>query len=104
MLDNCLDEKRSLSDEETKFSIDGLIKSRSAMDKLKTIRPFSESDLLNLHENSFLLENNDFIDKFIEVFMKYSIFCNFISNQSLNFCSLEHFTCKPKIDFLSTFN
>ena len=59
-------EKRSLSADEF-HSIDDLIKSRSAMDKLKTIRPFSECDLLNLHENSYLLENGDFIDKFIEV-------------------------------------
>lgn len=59
-------EKRSLSADEF-HSIDDLIKSRSAMDKLKTIRPFSECDLLNLHENSYLQENGDFIDKFIEV-------------------------------------
>ena len=59
-------EKRSLSADEF-HSIDDLIKSRSAMDKLKTIRPFSECDLLNLHENSYLLENGNFIDKFIEV-------------------------------------
>jgi len=57
-------EKRS---EDEFYSVDDL--QRSAMDKLdklKTIRPFSESDLLNLHENIFLQENNDFIDKFIE--------------------------------------
>ena len=59
-------EKRSLSVDEF-HSIDDLIKSRSAMDKLKTIRPFSECDLLNLHENNYLLENGNFIDKFIEV-------------------------------------
>ena len=68
MIDDCSDlnseRRRSLSDE---FSIDDLIKSRSAMDKLKTIRPFSECDLLNLHENNFLIANNEFIDKFIEV-------------------------------------
>lgn len=51
------------------YSIDDLFKSKkSAMvDKLKTIRPFSEFDLLNLHENIFLLKNNEFIDRFIEV-------------------------------------
>lgn len=54
----------------TKFySIDDLVKSKEStmVDKLKTIRPFAELDLLNLHENAYLIDNNDFIDKFIEV-------------------------------------
>lgn len=67
MISNCSESNETRSVDEF-YSVDDLQKSAmDKLDKLKTIRPFSEIDLLNLHENVYLHENDELIDKFIEV-------------------------------------
>ena len=38
------------------------------VDKLRPIRPFTESQLLTLYNNNQLEDNQRFVDKFVEVF------------------------------------
>jgi hypothetical protein len=50
------------------------------IDKLRTIRPFTESQLLTLYNNSQLDDNKKFIDNFVEVLIDIIIKLNYFEN------------------------
>lgn len=61
-------------------------------DKLKAIRPFSESQLMDLYSNEELEANAAYVDRFLSVslFLVFVFVCFILERILFSFCSRSH--------------